>query len=152
MTAGLNGWNLLKKKAFRYPCPTRVKKMFYARVRRMFCTISEEGNLIYSKNADYLMDALNQHDTNELHLFIDSTKVSLRTASHNANRYPSIPMNMTFTWKNFMKICTFLRNISSMINILGVSVEAELATLLFGIQLGCMIFSCFLCEWDARAR
>jgi hypothetical protein len=33
----------------------------------------------------------------------------------------------------------------------GVTVQAERTTLLFGIQPGCIVFSCFLCEWDTRA-
>jgi hypothetical protein len=35
LTAGLKVWDLLKKNALRYPCSARVKKMFYARVRRV---------------------------------------------------------------------------------------------------------------------
>ncbi|UYV76216.1 hypothetical protein LAZ67_13003055 [Cordylochernes scorpioides] len=80
-----------------------------------------------------LMEALgHDHDTEEWRLFVDSSKISLKTVLlHNGNKFPSVPIahasNMKETYEN-MKL------------------------LLRGLQFGYTKFCCFLCEWDSRDR
>jgi hypothetical protein len=55
---------------------------------------SQENDLVFCNDICYVMEAIgNQHSTPEWHLFIDSSKVSLKAVLlHNGNKYPSVPL------------------------------------------------------------
>ena len=107
------------------------------------------------KDVDGLFKSLNMtHCSDESRLFIDYSKVSLKTVLlHNGNVLPSIPLPHAFGVKEsddsmkqlpqYIKYDTYKWNICA---------DLKVIALLLGMQLRYTKFPCFLCEWDCRDK
>jgi len=104
------------------------------------------------KEVDGLFKSLNMsHCSDELRLFIDYSKVSLKTVLlHNGNVLPSIPVAHAFGSKesdNSMK-----QLLQYIMYDTYICADLKVIALLLGLQLGYTKFPCFLCEWDSRDK
>jgi hypothetical protein len=95
-----------------------------------------------------------KHDTNEVHLLIDSSKVRLKAVLlHNGNKFPSVPLdhvaNMKESRENMKLLLEKIRYEKYNLKICG---YLKVIALLLGWQLGYTEFCCFVCEWDSRHR
>jgi hypothetical protein len=82
----LKEWNLLQQ---------GTKVCFFRNLQDEFkCFFSQENDLVFRTDIYSVMEALgHEHNTPEWHLFIDSSKVSLKAVLlHNGNKYPSVPL------------------------------------------------------------
>jgi hypothetical protein len=110
---------------------------------------------VVCKDVDGTFKALNMnHCSDELRLFIDYFKVSLKAVLlHSVSVLPSIPVAHAFGIKEsdcsmkhllqYIKYDTYKWNIC---------VYLKIIALLFGLQLGYTKFPWFLCEWDSRDK
>lgn len=82
----LKGWNLLQKNT--KICTYRNR---HSEFKDYF---SEENGLVFCNDISSLMETLgNEHNPTEWRLFIDASKVSLKTVLlHNGNQFPSVPV------------------------------------------------------------
>ena len=95
-----------------------------------------------------------KHDPGEWRLFIDSSKTSLKAVLlHNGNVLPSIPVghaiHMKETYENMKELLRCIKYEQHQWHLSG---DLKVVALLLGFQGGYTKHSCFLCEWDSRAR
>jgi len=87
-------------------------------------------------------------------LFIDASKISLKAVLlHNGNKLPSIPVAYALSTK---ETYTTMNNILVEVGYKKYQWEVwgdfKVVAVLLGLQAGYTKYSCFLCEWDSRAR
>lgn len=89
----------------------------------------------------------------ELRLFIDSSKISLKAVLlHNGNKYPSVPLAQAAKMKeNYGNMKVLLENIKYSQYSWNICADLKVVAMLTGLQGGYTKFCCFLCEWDSRA-
>jgi hypothetical protein len=111
--------------------------------------------LVYCTDIDKVMAALGRdHQTDEWWLFIDSSMHSLKAVLLNdGNKHPSIPVayavHMKETYKNMKNLLDKINYNKHCWNICG---DLKNIAVLLGMQLGYTKCSCFICEWDSRAK
>ena len=107
------------------------------------------------KDVKGLFKALNMsHCSDELRLFIDSFKVSLKVIFlHNENLVPSILVAHALVIKgrddNMKQLLQYIKYDTYKWNICA---DLKVIALLLGLQLGYNKFPCFLREWDSRDK
>jgi len=123
---------------------------YYQKTLEEFFTM--EDTLVACKYVNGLFKALNMsHCSDELRLFIDSSKVSLKAVLlHNGNVLPSIPVAHGFgiqesddSMKQLLQYIKYDTYICA---------DLKVIALLLGLQLGYTKFPCFLCKWDSRDK
>lgn len=119
------------------------------------CYFTTTSNITYCHDIESVMNDLNiQHIPNEWRLFIDGSKESLKAVLlNNGNFYPSLPIAYAPKMKedaNAMK--TILDCIQYYRHLWPICADFKVIALLMGLQAGFTKYSCFLCEWDSRAR
>lgn len=111
--------------------------------------------MIVCDNVQGLMSAMGiEYHVEQWRLFIDSSKVSLKAVLlHNGNELPSIPVahatHMKETYENIKLVLESINYDNHQWHLCG---DLKVVAFLLGLQQGLTKFSCFLCEWDSRAR
>ena len=90
----------------------------------------------------------------EWRLYIDGSKYSLKAVLlHVGNQMKSIPIAHAVNLKeSYETMETLLRCIKYQEHKWKICGDLKVVALLLGMQLGFTKFSCFLCEWDSRAK
>lgn len=120
-----------------------------------FFAYYEPKKLSYCHDVIGLMDELSiEHDPNNWRLFIDSSKTSLKAVLlHIGNKLPSVPIAYSVeTTENYENLKTLLDRINYSHYNRNLCGDLKVIALLQGLQLGYTKNSCFLCEWDSRAK
>jgi len=113
--------------------------------------------LVYCTDVNGIMQESGYtHRSEEWRLFIDSSKLSLKTVLlllHNVNMLPSIPIgyaaHMTESYENMQHLLQYINNEQYYWQLCG---DFKVIAILLGFQPGYTKYCCFLCEWDSRAR
>jgi len=126
---------------------------FRIRHQQLVPFFRKEEGLVFCYDVDGLMNALGiKHEPQEWRLFIDSSKLSLKTVLlHNGNQHPSIPVGHAVHMKKIYE------NLKQLLNRLKYSkygwhicADLKVVSLLMGLQLGYAKYCCFfLSEWDS---
>jgi len=95
-----------------------------------------------------------RHSPEQWRLFIDASKTSLKAVLlHNGNELPSIPVAYAPSTK---ETYTTMNNILVEVDYKKYQWEVcgdfKVIAVLLGLQAGYTKYSCFLCDWDCRAR
>jgi len=95
-----------------------------------------------------------RHRPEQWRLFIDASKTSLKAVHlHNGNKFPSIPAayapSTKETYTTMNKILVEVDYKKYQWEVCG---DFKVMAVLLGLQAGYTKYSCFLCEWDRRAR
>ena len=110
---------------------------------------------MFCSDVDGLMNTLGiKHDPQEWRLFVDSSKLCLKAVLlHNGNQHPSIPVGhavyLKETYDNLKQLLNKLEYSKYGWHTYG---DLKVVSLLMDLQLGYTKYSCFLCEWDSRAK
>ena len=110
---------------------------------------------MFCYDVDDLMNALGiKHDVQVRRLFIDSSKLSLKTVLlHNGNQHPTIPVGhavqMQDTYENLKQL---LNKLDYSRHACYICDDLKVVSLLMNLQQGYMKYCCFLCEWGSRAK
>jgi hypothetical protein len=112
-----------------------------------------ERGLVACTDIDGLMQTLNiNHNPLDWRLFIDSSKLSLKTVlHHNGNTLLSIPVDHSVHNKESYE------NIKILMKAINYDKfkwrgDLKVTALLLGLQQRFTKYCCFICEWDSRAR
>jgi hypothetical protein len=129
-----------------------VKVSFY-RKRQSYIAkyFSMDGDPVYcSDSGCRLMEELHlQHAPEQWRLFVDSSEVSLKTfLLRNGLKHPSIP-HAVHTKETYTNIQGLLQKNFFEDHQCNICADLKVVAMLTGIQGGCTIFCCFLCEWDS---
>ena len=106
----------------------------------------KEDDLVFCYDVDGLMNGFGiEHDPQEWRLFIDSSKVSLKTVLlHNGNQHPSIPVGRAVhrkeTYENIKQLLNKLECNKYGWHIFG---DLKAVSLLMGLHLGYTKYCCF---------
>lgn len=141
-------WNLLQPDV-----RITVQRNRYEKFKEFFT--EELMNYAFCDDVNNLMKALDiKYVAIDWRLFIDSSATSLKAVLlHNGNIINSIPIAYcTQTKENYDTMETLLRDINYEEHQWNLCCDLKVVALLQGLQLGHTKFSCFLCEWDNRAK
>jgi hypothetical protein len=143
----LQGWNLL--------APGTMVSLFRSRQSNLVNYFDQDGNLSYCKDVEGLFSVLGcEYKHDDWRLFIDSSVASLKAVLlHNGNVFPSVPIGYASQTKETYDV---MKHVLSCIRYekyqWTICADLKVVALLNGMQLGFTKYSCFLCEWDSRAR
>ena len=146
MVPRLQQWNLLHHS---------VKVTFRTRNQEFEQFFKTVDYFTYCKDVDGLMDAMHlRHSPEQWGLFIDASKTNRKTVLlHNGNKLTSIPVAYV---PNTKEEYTTMNNILIDVHYKKYQWEfggdLKVIAVLLGLQAGYTKYSCFLCEWDNRAR
>jgi len=92
-----------------------------------------------------------EYNPDQWHLFIDSSKVSLKVVLlNNRNRFTSIPLahatNMKKYYESMKLLLGMIKYDEFKWKLCG---DPKVVALLFGMQLRYTNYCCFLCKWDS---
>lgn len=147
LASRLKQWNVLEKGT----TITNYRKR-HNTLASYFITDKE---LCYCKDIDGLIKEIGySHKPAEWRLFLDSSKESLKgVLLHVGNKYPSVPVaystSMGESYENMQLVLNKIHYMTYEWNICG---DLKIIAILLGLQLGYTKYSCFLCEWDSRAK
>jgi len=113
------------------------------------------GYFTYCKDIDGLMDAMHmRHSPEQWRLFSDASKTSLKAVLlQNGNKLPSIPVACAPSTKEmYTTMNDILFEVAYKKYQREVFGDFKAIAVLLGLQAGYTKYSCFLCEWDSRAR
>ena len=117
---------------------------------------TQENDIVYCNDVAGLLRQLGaqQYDPQDWHLFIDSSKRSLKCVFlHSGNLYGSVPLGHSTTLKEkYDEIKFGLEKISYKQHQWILCVDLKMVGFLLGLQGGYTKFPCFLCLWDNKAR
>ena len=86
-------------------------------------------------------------------VFIDSSKYGLEAVLlHNGNEYPSVPVAYSRVIKETYENMEFFLHKIKYLEHDWYIIDHKVVALLIGLQLDFTKHSCFLCEWNSRAR
>ncbi|GBN47291.1 hypothetical protein AVEN_255484-1 [Araneus ventricosus] len=140
------GSRILQRKYDSMHEPFCNDRCFYLTAGGSFC---QDGDVIFCNDVNSLFKALGlQHNPQEWHLFIDSSKVSLQAVLlHNGNKHPSIPVGYAVRMKGIYET---MKHMSSSIeyskNSWHICADLKVIAVLVGLQAGYTKFCCFLCQ------
>lgn len=143
----LQSWNLLEHS-------TKISH-FRNRHKKFSAFYSMDDNLAYCSDVHGLMEAFGRkHKPEEWRLFIDASKFSLKAVLlHNGNVLPSVPMAYSVHLReSYDTMKCLLTSIDYKRYEWKICGDLKVIALLLGMQLGFTKYSCFLCEWDSRAK
>jgi hypothetical protein len=131
--------------------------MYWYRSREQEFTsyFSQDGDLVYCCNIPGLMQKFGiQYKVNELRLFIDSSKRSLKAVLlHNGKSYASLPISHSvYLEENYENLKLALTKIGCTAHEWMIFGDLKVLCMLLGQQAGYTKYPCFMCEWDSRAR
>jgi len=132
-------------------------------VRALKCVFTEEFKDLFSQtdcvvlcNDVYsVMEVLdNEFNADQLRLFIDSSKVSLKfVLLYNGNKFPSFPLapaaNKKESYESVKLILGKIKFDEFEWKLCG---DLKVVAQLRGMKLGYTKYCCFLCEWDSRDK
>lgn len=121
-------------------------------MRKYFST---ENDLVYCNDVSGLMNDLGVvYRPAEWRLFIDSSKRSLKAVLlNNGNKLASIPIgHSTVLVESYEHMKLLLEKLQYSMHKWQICTDLKVVTIILGQQSGFTKFSCFLCEWDSRAR
>lgn len=147
LSSRLQQWNLLADGVKVSQYRNRQKDL------TAFFTMHE--NLVACSDINGLMAALNiDYKTEEWRLFIDSSKLSLKAVLlHNTNYLSSVPVGHAVHMKeSYDNVKNLLHSIDYNKFQWQLCGDLKIVAILSGLQQGFTKYSCFLCEWDSRAR
>ena len=133
-----------------------TKITFYRnRQKNLLPFFSENNQLVFCNDVEGLLKemGLSGYVPNEWHLFIDSSKRSLKCVLlHNGNRYGSIPIgHSTIMKEEYQTISLVLGKIKYQEHQWMICVDLKMVNFLLGQQSGYTKYPCFICLWDSRA-
>jgi hypothetical protein len=115
-----------------------------------------ENKLVHCHDIVGLLKAmgLNEYQSNDWRLFIDSSKRSLKCVLlHNGNKYGSIPLaHSTAMKEEHQTISLVLEKIKYQEHQWIICVDLKMVNILLGQQHGYTKYPCFICFWDSRAK
>ena len=113
---------------------------------------SQEDDVVFYNEVCPVMEVLGQEfNPNQLRLFIDSSKVSLKVVLlHNGNKFPSLPLaraaNMKESYESMKLLLGKIKYDEFKRKLRG---DLKVVALLLGMQLGYTKYCYILCEWDS---
>jgi len=143
----LKQWNLLHHSVKVTTFHTRNQEF-----EQFFKTV---GCFTYCKDTDGLMEVMHMRPSPEQwRLFINASKTSPKAVLlHNGNKLPSIPVaNAPSTKETYTTMNNILVEVDYKKYQWEVCGDFNVIAILLGLQAGYTKYSCFLCEWDSRAR
>jgi len=138
-----------------FTTPLRESDNILHQKPRIRAILKTAGYFTYCKYTDSLKDAMHmRHSPEQWRLFIDASKTSLKAVLlHNGNELPSIPVAYAPSTK---ETYTTMNNILVEVDYKKYQWEVcgdfKVIAVLLGLQAGYTKYSCFLCDWDCRAR
>ena len=142
----LQQWNL---------CAPETKVTFYRqRSQDLVSHFSTDDKLCYCCDVSALFQSIGMiHDQTNWRLFIDSSKESIKAVLlHNSNRYPSVPVAYSTTFKEtYYNLQLILDKLNYHSHSWYVCTDIKVVALLRGLQLGYTNYCCFRCLWDSKA-
>jgi hypothetical protein len=116
---------------------------------------TKENNVVFCNDIGNLLKktGFSEYNPSEWHLFIDSSKRSLKCILNNGNKYGSIPIGHSTTMKEEYKATSLvLENINYHEHQWVICVDLKTVNFLLGQQSGYTKYPCFLCLWESRAK
>jgi hypothetical protein len=117
---------------------------------------AQEDQVVFCTGIRNLLHQLGEkeYDPSTWRLFIDSSKRSLKAVLlHNSNVLASTPLaHSTKLSESYETLKLVLEKIKYHEQKWQICIDLKVIGLLLGQQRGYTKFSCFLCEWDSRAR
>jgi len=147
LASRLQQWNVLHHSVKVTTFRTRNHKF-----EQFFKTV---GYITYCKDTDGLMDAMHmRHSPEQWRLFIDASKTSLKAVLlHNGNTLSSVPVEYApSTKETYTTMNDILLEVAYKKYQWEVCGDSNVIAVLLGLQAGYTKYSCFLCEWNSRAR
>jgi hypothetical protein len=143
----VKGWDLLRQD---------IKVCFYrGRHAEFKGFFSLEDGVVFCNDVCSVVEVLgHEHNPDQWHLFIDSSKVSLKVVLlHNGNRFPSVPLahaaNMKENYESMKLLLGKIKYNRFKQKLYG---NLRVLALLLGMQLRYTKYCCYLCEWDSRDK
>jgi len=114
----------------------------------------QEDGVLFCNDVCSVREVLvHEYNPDQWHLFIDSSKVSLKVLLHNGNRFPIVPLayaaNMKESYESIKLLLGKIKYDEFTWKLCG---DLKVAALLLGMQLGYTKYCCSLCEWDSRDK
>ena len=116
---------------------------------------SQEDGVVFCYDVCSVMEVLGHEiDPDQWHLFIDSSKVSLKVVLlHNGNKFLSVPLahaiNTKESYENMLLLLGKIKYDEFKWNLCG---DLKVVALLLRMQLGYTKYCCLQCEWDSRDK
>lgn len=136
--------------------PNTNISVYRTREKNLLPFFSEEDDFVFCNNISGLMAAmgLQNYNSNEWRLFIDSSKRSLKCVLlHNGNKLGSLPIaHSTKVKEEYPTISLVLEKIKYIEHNWVICVDLKMVNFLLGQQGGYTKHPCFICLWDSRAK
>jgi hypothetical protein len=133
-----------------------MKITFYRRREKdLLPFFTKESNLVFCNDIGNLKKiGLSEYNPSEWHLFIDSSKRSLKCVLlNNSNKYGFIPIGHSTTMKEECKaISLVLEKINYQEHQCVICVDLKMVNFFLGQQSGYTKYPCCVCLWESRAK